>query len=189
MLNRHHRSFKLIAKTGRGCFRIIDKTNISIVGSTHDVYYSSDTGMFDGFAEIGRRLGPFDVALIETGAYDQLWPDVHLGPEQAVQVAKDVAGRLLIPVHWGTFNLALHSWTEPIERVIAAARSSSISIAVAKPGQRINPDRPPDVKEVVAQHPVANRRGVSTGIDRTIKKKRTMKGGRNESVWMVPSIF
>lgn len=64
--------------------------------------------MFPGFREIGERFGPFDVTLIEAGAYNQRWADVHLGPEQAVLAHRLVRGKLLIPVHWGLFDLALH---------------------------------------------------------------------------------
>ena len=72
--------------------------------------------------EIGERLGPFDATMIEVGAYNQLWADVHLGPEQAIRAHQMLRGKVLLPVHWGTFDLGVHGWTEPIERIIAAAR-------------------------------------------------------------------
>lgn len=117
----------------------------ALIGPQHKVYYSGDTAMFSGFAEVGARLGPFDVALIEVGAYDQLWADVHLGPEQALTAHQHVQANLLFPVHWGTFDLALHPWTEPIERILAGAAERKIRVATPKPGESVEPDRAPAV--------------------------------------------
>lgn len=114
-------------------------------GPVHRAYYSGDTAMSPGLTEIGERLGPFDVAMIEAGAYDPLWRDVHLGPEQAVVAAELVGARLLVPVHWGTFDLALHGWTEPVERLLAAAARLDVRVAVPRPGQGIEPDAAPPV--------------------------------------------
>lgn len=115
----------------------------SMVGPEHRVYYSGDTAMFPGFTEIGDRLGPFDLTLIEVGAYNRLWTDVHLGPEQAVQAHQMVRGKLMMPVHWGTFDLALHNWTEPAERLIVAAGDSGSSLVFPKPGESIDPKTVP----------------------------------------------
>lgn len=108
-------------------------------GPTHRAYYSGDTAMFGGFSEIGERLGPFDVTMVEAGAYDRLWADVHLGPEQAVLAHQLVRGGVFIPVHWGLFDLALHGWTEPIERVVVAAEAAGVTVASPRPGERIEP--------------------------------------------------
>lgn len=115
----------------------------SVAGPVHRVYYSGDTGMFGGFSEIGERLGPFDVALVESGAYNRMWADLHLGPEQAVEAVKKVGGRLMIPVHWGTFDLALHSWTEPAQRVLVAAAEADVQVVIPKPGQGVEPSAAP----------------------------------------------
>lgn len=115
------------------------------VGPKHRVYYSGDTAMFPEFTEIGDRYGPFDMTMIETGAYNQAWSDVHLGPEQALDAHKMVRGGLYMPVHWGTFDLALHSWTEPVERILAAAEKNGIAVAVPRPGQSIEPASPPAI--------------------------------------------
>ena len=116
-----------------------------IAGPEHSVFYSGDTGMFPGFIDIGERLGPFDAVLIEIGAYDQLWADLHIGPEQAIQARLALGSGLFIPVHWGSFELAMHAWTEPVERVLAAAEKAGVPIAVPKPGERIEPANPPQV--------------------------------------------
>lgn len=117
----------------------------SIAGADNRVYYSGDTAMFPGFAEIGRRLGPFDVTLFEIGAYNDLWADVHIGPEQAVQAHRMVGGRLMMPVHWATFDLAMHSWVEPGERMIAACKASSVDVVIPRPGQAFEPCAPPEL--------------------------------------------
>jgi L-ascorbate metabolism protein UlaG (beta-lactamase superfamily) len=111
----------------------------SIAGARHRVYYSGDTALDDAMVEIGARLGPFDLTMIEVGAYDALWPDVHLGPEQAVRAHRLVRGDVLLPVHWGLFDLALHGWTEPMERVLAAAAAEGVRVAAPRPGDRVEP--------------------------------------------------
>ncbi|HWQ09455.1 MAG TPA: MBL fold metallo-hydrolase, partial [Holophaga sp.] len=107
----------------------------AFLGPAHRVYFSGDTGFFPGLAAIGERLGPFDLTLIESGAYNAAWPDWHLGPEQAVQVHLLVQGRTLLPIHWGTFKLAAHGWTEPVERVLAAAGAAEVAVLVPRPGE------------------------------------------------------
>jgi len=114
----------------------------ALVGPEHRVYYSGDTAMFPGFAEIGERLGPFDVTMIEIGAYNAAWRDVHIGPEQAIEAHKMLRGKLLLPVHWGTFDLALHSWVEPAERVLVAAREGGVDVALPRPGESVDPSAP-----------------------------------------------
>ena len=116
-----------------------------IAGPKHRIFYSGDTGMFSGFRDIGARLGPFDAVLIEIGAYDQLWADLHIGPEQAIQARLALGSGLFIPVHWGSFELAMHAWTEPAERVLVAAEKAGVPISVPKPGESLEPANPPQV--------------------------------------------
>lgn len=106
------------------------------------VFFSGDTGYFDGFREIGRRFGPFDVTLMETGAYDAQWPYVHMQPEQTVQAHQDLRGRWLLPVHNGTFDLALHGWTEPFERVSALSAERGIALTTPRMGERLDLSAP-----------------------------------------------
>lgn len=105
----------------------------------HRLYYSGDTGFFPALSKIGERLGPFDVSLIEAGQYDATWPDWHLGPEQAVEANRLVRGKVMIPVHWALFRLAQHGWTEPAERVRAAARCQHVTTLIPRPGQPVEP--------------------------------------------------
>lgn len=114
----------------------------ALLGPRHRAYYSGDTGMFDALQQIGERLGPFDVTMIEVGQYAQAWPDWHLGPEQAVQAHRLVRGGVMIPVHWGLFTLAPHAWTEPIERTVVAARKEGVVLATPRPGESVVPGAP-----------------------------------------------
>lgn len=107
------------------------------------VYFSGDTALFPGLREIGDKYGPFDATLMESGAYNQLWADVHLGPEQAVLAHEMLRGKVLIPVHWAMFDLGLHGWTEPIERILIAADKKNIPVATLRPGDSIEPAVPP----------------------------------------------
>jgi L-ascorbate metabolism protein UlaG (beta-lactamase superfamily) len=113
-------------------------TGYALVGPEHRVYYSGDTGYFRELADIGERLGPFDVTLIEVGAYNKAWPDWHIGPEQAVRAHQTVGGALLIPVHWGMWNLATHGWTEPAERVLVAAEQADARVYLPEPGEVVD---------------------------------------------------
>ena len=125
-----------------------DKTlwaGFAIQGPKHRVYYSGDTAMFEGLKEIGERLGPFDAALLEVGAYNEMWADLHLGPEQAVDALRMVRASLLIPVHWATFDLALHGWTEPAERLIQSTQHNPKQLVLPLAGQSFEPAHPPKI--------------------------------------------
>ncbi len=102
----------------------------------HTVFFSGDTGMHEDFLEIGQRFGPFDLVMMENGAYNPLWADVHIGPEQAVLAHQQLGGRVLMPIHWGTFDLAMHGWTEPAERLIIEAAKQEVRLAFPKIGER-----------------------------------------------------
>ncbi len=115
-------------------------SGFAFIGPAHRAYYSGDTGLLPAMHQIGARLGPFDVTLIEAGQYDAAWPDWHLGPEQAVLAHRMVRGKVMLPVHWGLFKLAHHGWTEPAERVLAAAACQGVKVLIPKPGQSVEPD-------------------------------------------------
>jgi L-ascorbate metabolism protein UlaG (beta-lactamase superfamily) len=116
-----------------------------VAGPTRKVFYTGDSGYFDGYAAIGEQHGPFDATLIQIGAYAEGWPDIHMTPEDGVATHVDVRGGLLVPVHWATFKLALHAWTEPADRVWAEAKAREVALAIPRPGERIDVDDPPTV--------------------------------------------
>ena len=103
-------------------------------GIDHNVFYGADTGMWPGFQTIAADYGPFDLALIEIGAFNELWKDIHLGPDGAVAAFAALGGGVLMPIHWGLFDLALHGWKEPIERLLALAQQRGIRLFSPEPG-------------------------------------------------------
>ncbi|MEK6396411.1 MAG: MBL fold metallo-hydrolase, partial [Burkholderia gladioli] len=110
----------------------------TIIDAQLRIFFSGDTGYFDGFREIGERFGPFDVTMLETGAYDAQWPYVHMQPEHTVQAHQDLRGRWLVPVHNGTFDLAMHRWQDPFERVFGLAAAQGIALATPRMGERLD---------------------------------------------------
>jgi len=102
------------------------------------VFFSGDTGYFDGFRTIGERLGPFDATFIETGAYDPQWPYVHMQPEETVQAHVDLRGEWLVPIHNGTFDLAMHHWQDPFERVTGLALARGVVLSTPRMGERLD---------------------------------------------------
>jgi L-ascorbate metabolism protein UlaG (beta-lactamase superfamily) len=108
----------------------------AMAGPRHRVYFGGDTGYTSAFTGIGARHGPFDVTILPIGAYGDQWPDIHLNPEEAVAAHSDLGGGLFLPIHWATFDLAMHSWAEPVERLLAAA--DGITVAIPRPGERID---------------------------------------------------
>lgn len=137
--------FKIIATpsqhfSGRGIFDR-NKTlwaSWVIQSPGHRLFFSGDSGYFDGFAAIGRKYGPFDMTFLECGAYDPGWSKVHMFPEETVRAHQNLQGKILHPIHWGTFNLALHPWYDPMVRLRAAAETAGVPIATPVPGQTVD---------------------------------------------------
>ena len=114
-----------------------------LVGPRHRAYFGGDTGYSKSFEKIGADHGPFDLSLMPIGAYNTAWRDIHMNPEDAVRAHRDIADAgLLVPIHWCTFRLAPHPWAEPVERLLTAAESASVELAVPKPGGRVVPGEP-----------------------------------------------
>ncbi|MEC4570611.1 MBL fold metallo-hydrolase [Streptomyces virginiae] len=114
-----------------------------VAGDEHRIYHSGDTGYFPGFSEIGAAHGPFDATMIQIGAYSEYWPDIHMTPEEGMRAHLDLQGGAahgtMLPIHWGTFNLALHPWDEPGEGTLAAAEGAGAAVALPIPGQPFEP--------------------------------------------------
>jgi L-ascorbate metabolism protein UlaG (beta-lactamase superfamily) len=108
------------------------------------VFYTGDSGFFDDYAKIGAAHGPFDLTLIQIGAYSPYWPDIHMTPEEGVATHLAVRGGLLVPVHWATFNLAPHSWSEPVERLLTDADAHGVKVAIPRPGELLDVDATPE---------------------------------------------
>ncbi|MEL6591676.1 MAG: MBL fold metallo-hydrolase [Bacteroidota bacterium] len=108
-----------------------------IIGQQDTIYFSGDSSYGPHFKEIGEKYGPFDFAMMECGQYNKMWKDVHMMPEETAQAGVDVKAKLLMPIHWGAFTLALHSWTDPIERVSKKAKELGLTITTPKIGEPI----------------------------------------------------
>ena len=110
--------------SGRSLFNRFQTLWSSFVLATpdHRVFYGADSGEWEGFAEIGAQHGPFDLAMLEIGAFDPLWADIHMGPDGALRTFEALRGGLLMPIHWGLFNLAIHGWRQPIQRMHEAGK-------------------------------------------------------------------
>ena len=105
-----------------------------IKGSKHNIFFGADSGWFPGFKEIGDAYGPFDLTMLEIGAYGEGWPDIHMGPDHATNAHLALQGKVMMPIHWGTFNLALHPWREPVEQFVQYALQKKITPFLPKPG-------------------------------------------------------
>jgi L-ascorbate metabolism protein UlaG (beta-lactamase superfamily) len=104
----------------------------------HSVFFSGDTGLTTEYRSIRERLGPFDLVMLEIGAFYPAWGDIHLGPEHALE-AHAMLGGPFMPVHWGTFSLALHPWDQPAERVLELAPRTDTQLLMPMLGQPIEP--------------------------------------------------
>lgn len=117
-----------------------------VAGPSGRVFFSGDTGYFDGYPGLAERHGPFDVALMAIGMYDPAWRMVHLDPEEAVRAGAQLGAGLVLPIHWCTFMLAPHPWAEPVERFLTAAADSGVACVVPRVGERVRVAAPPQTR-------------------------------------------
>jgi L-ascorbate metabolism protein UlaG (beta-lactamase superfamily) len=123
--------------SGRGMFNRFETLWSSFVlkGAKHTVYFGADSGWWKGFAEIGAAYGPFDLTMLEIGAFHVLWEGIHLGPDGAARAFEALGGAgLLMPIHWGLFDLALHGWRQPMERMLEVAGERGLRLWAPEPG-------------------------------------------------------
>jgi L-ascorbate metabolism protein UlaG (beta-lactamase superfamily) len=105
------------------------------------VFFSGDTGLTPEYSEIRERLGPFDLVMLEVGAFHPAWGDIHLGPENALKACTLLGGARFLPVHWGTFNLAIHAWDEPAETLVTLAPEYGAELVMPRLGEPVEPSR------------------------------------------------
>jgi len=101
----------------------------------HNIFFGADSGWFPGFETIGKMFGPFDLTMLEIGAYHPNWASIHMGPDKASDAHLALKGKLMMPIHWGTFNLALHAWKEPIQKLCEFAKQKNIDLFLPQPGK------------------------------------------------------
>ncbi|HUQ18307.1 MAG TPA: MBL fold metallo-hydrolase [Gemmatimonadaceae bacterium] len=110
-----------------------------IASPRRKIFFSADTGLTNELAEIGQRLGPFDLTMLEIGASNPAWADIHLGPVNAMSAFEMLGRGTFLPIHWGTFDLALHKWDEPVETLLGIAEGNGTRVITPPPGRAIEP--------------------------------------------------
>jgi L-ascorbate metabolism protein UlaG (beta-lactamase superfamily) len=114
-------------------------SSLVIESPRHRVFFSGDTGLTTQYGEIARRLGPFDLVMLEVGAFHPAWGDMHLGPHNALEAMRLLGGGALLPIHWGTFSLALHAWDEPAEVLFDRAGAQGVRLVMPRLGEPVEP--------------------------------------------------
>jgi L-ascorbate metabolism protein UlaG (beta-lactamase superfamily) len=105
----------------------------------HSVFFSGDTGLTTEYAQIRERLGPFDLVMLEVGAFHPAWGDIHLGPENALKALALLGGGAFLPVHWGTFSLAMHAWDQPVEKLLELGPKTGAQLVMPRLGEPVEP--------------------------------------------------
>ena len=118
-------------------------SSLVIRSQRHAVFFSGDTGLTTEYAEIRRRLGPFDLVMLEVGAFHAAWGDIHLGPANALEAHALLGGGAFLPVHWGTFSLALHAWDEPAETLLSLTAGRDVPLLMPRLGAAVEPAHRP----------------------------------------------
>ncbi|HTT12494.1 MAG TPA: MBL fold metallo-hydrolase [Burkholderiaceae bacterium] len=114
-------------------------SSLVIRSARHAVFFSGDTGLTTEYATIGERLGPFDLVMLEVGAFHPAWGDIHLGPTNALEAHALLGSGAFLPVHWGTFSLAMHAWDEPAETLFATAPQRDVQLLMPRLGEPVEP--------------------------------------------------
>ena len=119
-------------------------SSMVITGTRHQIFFSGDTGLTTQYKEIAERFGSFDLVMLEVGAHHPFWGDIHLGPNNALTAHKFLGSGALMPVHWGTFSLALHAWHERPETLLRLSTEKPIQLFMPALGTPAEPaeDRP-----------------------------------------------
>lgn len=114
-------------------------SSLVIESPRHRVFFSGDTGLTTEYAAIRERLGPFDLVMLEVGAFHPSWGDIHLGPENALKALALLGGGAFLPVHWGTFALAMHAWDDPAETLLALGPKQGAQLLMPRLGEPVEP--------------------------------------------------
>jgi L-ascorbate metabolism protein UlaG (beta-lactamase superfamily) len=114
-------------------------SSMVVQSDRHRVFFSGDTGLTTEYARIRDRLGPFDLVMLEVGAFHPAWGDIHLGPANALKAHALLGGGAFLPVHWGTFSLAMHAWDEPVETLLQLAPASGAPLLMPRLGEAVEP--------------------------------------------------
>jgi L-ascorbate metabolism protein UlaG (beta-lactamase superfamily) len=114
-------------------------SSIVIRSPRHTVFFSGDTGLTTEYQTIRERFGPFDLVMLEVGAFHPAWGDIHLGPENALKALALLGGGPFLPVHWGTFSLAMHAWDQPAEALLELGPKAGAQLIMPRLGEPVEP--------------------------------------------------
>lgn len=121
-------------------------SSLAVRSQRHAVFFSGDTGLTTEYQAIRDRLGPFDLVMLEVGAYHPGWGDMHLGPQNALEALALLGGGAFLPVHWGTFSLAMHAWDQPAEALLQLSAKAGAQLLMPRLGEPIEPVRAREVQ-------------------------------------------
>ncbi len=113
-----------------------------VITPTKKFYFGGDSGYDSHFADIGKQFGPFDLAILEDGQYNERWKYIHMLPEEVVQAAIDLRAKTFLPVHWAKFSLSLHAWDEPIKRAVKEAAHKKVAVLHPLIGEAVDLNAP-----------------------------------------------
>jgi L-ascorbate metabolism protein UlaG (beta-lactamase superfamily) len=114
-------------------------SSMVVRGPRHAAFFSGDTGLTSEYEVIRQRLGPFDLVMLEVGAFHPAWGDIHLGPANALKAYSLLGGGAFLPVHWGTFSLSTHDWDEPVETLLKLAPAHDARLLMPRLGEPVEP--------------------------------------------------
>jgi L-ascorbate metabolism protein UlaG (beta-lactamase superfamily) len=114
-------------------------SSLVIRSPRHTIFFSGDTGLTTEYQSIRERLGPFDLVMLEVGAFHPAWGDIHLGPENALKALTLLGGGAFLPIHWGTFSLAMHAWDQPAEALLELAPKAGAQLVMPRLGEAVEP--------------------------------------------------
>jgi len=120
-------------------------SSMTIRSARHAVFFSGDTGLTTEYTTIREQLGPFDLVMLEVGAFHPSWGHIHLGPENALEALRLLGGGAFLPVHWGTFALAMHDWDQPAETLLTLGPKKGADLVMPRLGEPIEPAQPHEV--------------------------------------------
>lgn len=101
------------------------------------IYIGGDSGYDDHFKSIGRKFGPFHLALLDNGQYNPAWRAIHMFPEDVVQAAADLRAQAILPGHSGKFMMSTHEWDEPLRKVCELADGCALPLVTPRIGEPV----------------------------------------------------
>ncbi len=105
---------------------------------TMKIFIGGDSGYDSHFKEIGKKLGPFDLAILENGQYNKSWKHIHMMPNEVLKAAQELGAKRLFPVHSAKFALSLHEWDAPLKTITKLNEPVGMPLITPKIGEQVN---------------------------------------------------